>query len=491
MDLQSPSSSSSSTKEYFNYQIALNQAANIAGYHFNLGSDMNEYEHTFIGDIVQAVSNKIKRAPLHVVDYPVGLESRVRKVNSLLNEACNDGVCMIGIHGIGGIEDMGKEIVRKESHDHPEKRTRLWFHKDIVEVLEENKGTSKTKMIYLDCPSKEVVINWNGEGFEKMTNLKTLVIKNANFSKASQYLPSSLRVLEWDNYPSSSTPFSIMNKKLENMKVLKFDNCKYLTKISNVSCLPNLEEFSFKNCENLITIDNSIGFLSKLKLLNAKGCTELRSFPPLKLPSLIDMDISCCKSLQNFPEILDKMENLGLVFICGTSIQEIPVSFQNLTGLYIINLEICGKLMFPSSIICNMPSVEYVYLLDSNLSLCLPMVIKWFTNMTQLNLSGSDFRILPECLKEFTSLHSLTLDDCHSLEDICALPPNLGILSALKCKSLNSSSKSMLVNKISHESRRATKFGFPSAESEMIRSGLITKVEEEHFLSGFVTSFHS
>ncbi|MCI78815.1 disease resistance protein, partial [Trifolium medium] len=60
---------------------------------------MNEYEHTLIGDIVQAVSNNIKQAPLHVVDYPVGLDSRVCKVNSLLNDACSDGVCMIGIHG--------------------------------------------------------------------------------------------------------------------------------------------------------------------------------------------------------------------------------------------------------------------------------------------------------------------------------------------------------------------------------------------------------
>ncbi|CAJ2665514.1 unnamed protein product [Trifolium pratense] len=64
---------------------------------------MNEYEHTLIGDIVQAVSNKMKRTPLHVVDYPVGLKSRVSNVNSLLNEACNDEVCMIGIHGTGGI----------------------------------------------------------------------------------------------------------------------------------------------------------------------------------------------------------------------------------------------------------------------------------------------------------------------------------------------------------------------------------------------------
>jgi hypothetical protein len=68
-------------------------------------------------------------------------------------------------------------------------------------------------MIYLDCPSKEVKINWNGKAFKKMTNLKTLVIKNGNFSQGCQYFPSSLRVLEWEKYPS--TPLSIMNKASE------------------------------------------------------------------------------------------------------------------------------------------------------------------------------------------------------------------------------------------------------------------------------------
>nr|AFK45831.1 unknown [Lotus japonicus] len=36
------------------------------------------------------------------------------------------------------IEDMGKEIVRQESPEEPGKRSRLWFHKDIVQVLREN-----------------------------------------------------------------------------------------------------------------------------------------------------------------------------------------------------------------------------------------------------------------------------------------------------------------------------------------------------------------
>ncbi|GAU46307.1 hypothetical protein TSUD_283320 [Trifolium subterraneum] len=114
-----------------------------------------------------------------------------------------------------------------------------------------------------------------------------------------------------------------------------------------------------------------------------------------------------------------------------------------------------------------MPNVEIVQLTRSNLSLCLPMVIMWFAKMTMLDLTGSDFRVLPECLKECTSLLVLELDDCHSLEDICAIPPNLQRLSALNCKSLNSSSKSMLMNKKLHESGE-TEFRFSSAEGEMI-----------------------
>jgi len=36
------------------------------------------------------------------------------------------------------VEDMGKEIVRQESPESPEKRSRLWSSQDIIKVLQEN-----------------------------------------------------------------------------------------------------------------------------------------------------------------------------------------------------------------------------------------------------------------------------------------------------------------------------------------------------------------
>ncbi|MCI17635.1 TMV resistance protein N-like, partial [Trifolium medium] len=61
------------------------------------------YESKFIETIVKEVYRKVSRVSLPVADYPVGLESRVYKVISLLNLDSYDVVHMVGIHGIGGI----------------------------------------------------------------------------------------------------------------------------------------------------------------------------------------------------------------------------------------------------------------------------------------------------------------------------------------------------------------------------------------------------
>ncbi|KAK2421697.1 TMV resistance protein N [Trifolium repens] len=227
---------------------------------------------------------------------------------------------------------------------------RLWFHEDIFQVLEENSGTSQTEIIHLDFPLLEEIVKWKGDEFKKMKNLKTLIVKTSFFSKPHVHLPNSLRKLEWhslQDIPSDFPPKNLSICKLPNsgflsfklanslkermflcMKVLRLDRSKRLTEISDVSGLPNLEEFSFERCKNLLTIHESVGFLNKLKILNAEGCSKLRSFPPIKLTSLQQLRLSFCYRPNNFPEILGKMENIGSISSSKTSIEKLPDSFQ-------------------------------------------------------------------------------------------------------------------------------------------------------------------
>ncbi|XP_039689130.1 disease resistance protein RUN1 isoform X3 [Medicago truncatula] len=360
------------------------------------------------------------------------------------------------------LEVMGKEIVRKESPKQREKRSRLWCRNDIVHILQENKGTSKIEMIYLNSPSMDLVIDWNGKAFKKMTNLKTLIIENVSFSKDPKYLPCSLRVLKLNGCSSESLSSIIFCKRFEDMKVLTLDNCQYLTHIPNVSGLPNLEKFSFQFCRNLIAIHDSIGNLNKLEIINAWGCRKLESFPPLWLPSLKELDVSYCKRLKCFPELLCKMTNTKEIGMCITSTRELPFSFQNLH----LSLLACKMLRFPkhnekmySIMFSNVETLHLdAYYLPYE---CLQIVLKSCVNVKFLSLSRCNFKILPEYLNECHLMRTLVLNFNDHLEEIRGFPPNLKYLEAIGCKSLSSSSRRMLLSQQLHEAG-CTNICFPN-----------------------------
>ncbi|KAG4914976.1 hypothetical protein JHK87_052533 [Glycine soja] len=167
------------------WKMALHQVANLSGYHFKHGE---EYEYKFIQRIVELVSKKINRAPLHVADYPVGLESRMQEVKELLDVGSDD--------------------------------------------------------------------------------------------------------------------------KFVNLTSLSFDSSQHLTQMPDVSCIPHLENLSFMECDNLFAIHQSVGLLKKLRILDAEGCLMLKYFTPIKLTSLEQLKLGYCHSLESFPEILGKMENI-------------------------------------------------------------------------------------------------------------------------------------------------------------------------------------
>ncbi|XP_054785751.1 uncharacterized protein LOC129292213 [Prosopis cineraria] len=89
-----------------NWRAALREAANLAGWHFTDG----RYEFEFVQKITEEVSKILSRTILHIADHPVGLESRILEVISLLSINSKKEALMVGIHGIAGI---GKTTIAK------------------------------------------------------------------------------------------------------------------------------------------------------------------------------------------------------------------------------------------------------------------------------------------------------------------------------------------------------------------------------------------
>ncbi|RYR03179.1 hypothetical protein Ahy_B06g082024 [Arachis hypogaea] len=123
------------------------------------------------------------------------------------------------------------------------------------------------------------------------------------------------------------------DKKFMNLRVLNFSNCQHLEQIPDLSVAPHLEELSFCWCKNLTEVHKSVGLLNKLRMLDAKGCCKLRSFPDLMLPALQQLRVSSCSSLESFPEILGKMESLTKLELEYTPIKEFPPSICYITRL--------------------------------------------------------------------------------------------------------------------------------------------------------------
>ncbi|KAG4931060.1 hypothetical protein JHK86_048021 [Glycine max] len=319
--------------------------------------------------------------------------------------------------------------------------------------------------------------------FKKMNNLKRLIIESGSFTTGPKHLPNSLRVLEWWDYPSPSLPIDFHPKKLVKLellgsclmsldlfmskKFLNFSDSQNITEIPDLCGVPNLQELSFCNCENLIKIHESVGFLDKLKILYAGGYSKLMSFPPIKLTSLEELKLSYCGSLECFPEILGKMENVTSLDIKNTPIKEFPSSIQNLTQLQRIKLKNGGIIQLPSSIFgmkelryfivkkceglllskenegeAQMTSmvfrnpIDFLDLSHSNISdEFLLRGLPLFANVKELHLRGDDFTILPACIKELHFLKEIYFKVCENLKKIRGIPPNLDILCVTYCTS--------------------------------------------------------
>ncbi|KAM6567798.1 hypothetical protein CsatA_026926 [Cannabis sativa] len=321
--------------------------------------------------------------------------------NSLLHEDKNK-LWMIEL-----LQRMGQEIVRQESENELENRSRLWIASDIRHILENDKGTTKVEGIFLDMSDCDNVVCVSPTAFSKMRNLRLIKIYNSSSREckvslqALQSLPNSLRLVYWQAYPMKSLPsnfapnhlveltmpYSKLQKlwpselveHLGNLKKINLSYSEQLTHISHLS--ENMEIINLECCTGLVELPLLPKKLSKLTYLNLNNCSNLGKLPTFPkniknlemrrcenlntLPNNIShmkelecVNLSGCTKLSRFPGISKPMNRLTVLILDGTPIKELPSSICNLIKLQILSLNMCQLLQVLPETISSLDYLE-------------------------------------------------------------------------------------------------------------------------------------
>ncbi|XP_020965565.1 TMV resistance protein N-like isoform X2 [Arachis ipaensis] len=353
------------------------------------------------------------------------------------------------------VQDMGKEIVMNESPTNPGERSRLWSHKDILQVLKDDTGSSSIEGIMLHPSTLEEVNYWINTAFDKMEKLRILIVRNTVFSTAPSHLPNSLRLLEWKGYPSESFPLDfhphrIVDLKLphsalklerlfqvfEDLTFINLSQCQSVTHVPDMSGAKSLRVLTLDKCNKLVGFDESIGFMPNLVYLSASECSKLKHFvPEMYLPSLEVLSFYFCKSLQSFPEIMQEMDKPLKINLVNSAIEEFPNSIGNLTGLEHIDISKSKRLQ---------------YLPDEDLH----PILHIHQKLEGINVSNNCFSSLPKCIEGFLHLKILDVSYCNNLMIIPELPSSIQKVDARYCLSLTPQSSTMPLSKILQETKR-------------------------------------
>ncbi|XP_061350461.1 disease resistance protein RUN1-like [Gastrolobium bilobum] len=278
----------------------------------------------------------------------------------------------LGMHDL--LRNMGREIVRQSSPEEPEKRSRLWVHKEVLDVLMEHTGTKAIQGLAFKLQGTNTDC-FDTKAFEKMKRLRLLHLDCVKLDGDYEYLPKHLRWVYWQGFPLKYIPdiFSLekvvaISLKHSNLKLvwkepqllerLKFLNLSHSTDLTNTpdfSKLPNLEKLILKDCPSLSEVHQSIGDLSKLLLLNLKDCTSLSNLPKriYELKSVKILIISGCSKIDKLEDDIEQMESLTTLIAKDTAVEEFPRIIVRLKSIAYISL--CGyeglsRDIFPSLI---------------------------------------------------------------------------------------------------------------------------------------------
>ncbi|KAL1828123.1 hypothetical protein ACET3Z_006535 [Daucus carota] len=302
--------------------------------------------------------------------------------------------------------------------------------------------------------------------FTKLPYLKTLNLEGCKSLKQVDISIGSLARLVSLNLNScrnlKSLPNSICN--LRALEVLNINKCSCLEALPTE--LGNIGPLKMLNAKGLAVseLPDSIGRLSKLVVLNLSYNYKLRTLPNTicHLKALEVLRIGGCNSLVALPKELGNIESLKELKAWRLRVVELPDSIGCLSNLVHLDLQVNKNLETLPKTICNLRSLEFFNISGCEKLAMLPDKFWKLTRIRKLDASGatllkelphikkdqielpleylalsrSAVTALPFRVSQLSNLKYIFLVSCIYLLSIAELPPNLKLICAYGCLSL-------------------------------------------------------
>ncbi|KAM5551786.1 hypothetical protein ABKV19_026572, partial [Rosa sericea] len=385
------------------------------------------------------------------------------------------------------LQEMGWEIVRELSPKEPGKRSRLWSHKDINNVLKKNKGTDSIQGMVMEL-TKLQVAHWKPEAFSNLSQLSLLHICNVDLPDGLTCLSNSLRLLEWTGYPLTSLPQNFEadelielnlchsnikqlwkgTKNFVELKFIKLCHSQNIVETPDLAGVQNLESLDLEGCENLLSglvslnlgncrnlvcLPSTINKLKSVENLNLSGClklgkqqvnvevmdcfeeTDVNSGSAIEMSSTHDRRKYVRGSISHGCKVvwrsLKKFLLSGLVRKVNTEPKSfhLPISQKVNTEPMSFHLPISQKVNTkPMSFrlpISGLCNLTYLNLSNCNLDEgVFANEFGYFPSLVTLNLSGNNFVRLPSGIGLLSKLENFNLENCKRLQELSDLPSN-------------------------------------------------------------------
>ncbi|RID64532.1 hypothetical protein BRARA_E03461 [Brassica rapa] len=396
--------------------------------------------------------------------------------------------CFISIHGRrllvvhNLLEQLAKEIVRKQSVSDPGKRQFLLDAQDICDVLEENAGSETIIGICFDLSEVRGDLIIGERAFEGMSRLQFVRFQKWGLYNNTKLLllqglkfrASKLRFLEWDQFPLTRFPREFQPRRLVKLKmedskleklweipiplpcltlmVLSYSNnlkelpdlsnvtslkilnasfCSSLSEISSFGKSTSLQELHLPGCSKLIVIPSSIGNAINLKTLNVEHCRGLVQLPSSiwSLKKLKKLAIAGCaklnhlgSQLRSFPDISGNITEFDISY---TAIEEFPSSIMAFSCLR----ELATTSAKSFKVFPDVPdTIEVLNLRNTGIEE-IPPSIQNLSRLTELSMRRCEkLKVLPTNVN-LQSLASLDLSSCPQLRTFPEISTSISYLN--------------------------------------------------------------